>query len=507
MTSARNASHGLRLVAATCLALAATASADPQVPADAAYDIAAERHVRFDGPTGRVRAYEIPIAFVGRMTIGDLNSDGQPDFVVSNRDSVAAYDASGDRLWQTDVGTNWDYPPDYDRGRHNFWHWSSYGYVGDADGDGDAEFLHIGDDWRTVYIRNGADGLVENRIVLSDDLPWMFVFLARRAGESGETATRVIVTTPAYYGTTRIEEWDVRSGAPERTWSVTMTHKELGNVAYITPRAANLDAARGDEIFFGGLALSETGDVLWHFNASGLGLGGAHTLQVRDFDPDLPGLEATFSIYQPVEGKPSIVAYAHGAENAEIGRAFSFNQKVRHPHQHVAGDFDLERAGLEVLSRSGKGFDHWFTDIRGNEFKPDWRPHPGWDDDGEYVYAIEWDEQPGTEVLYLKRHVPSPGRPPMRVVSPHTDTFLTPIFGDATHDDPKSWSAVADDNPYEAQGHTVDLFGDGREEILTWGDNAITIYYNSGDAGVPSRWGDADYMMLKKSWCQLYNPR
>ena len=53
----------------------------------------------------------------------------------------------------------------------------------------------------------------------------------------------------------------------------------------------------------------------------------------------------------------------------------------------------------------------------------------------------------------------------------------------------------------------VDLFGDGREEILTWGGNKLTIYYNSGDSGVPRRWGDGDYMQMKKIWCAVYNPR
>ena len=72
---------------------------------------------------GPVAEVQFPIAFDGRLSIGDLDRDGSPDIVVSNRNKLAAYNLCGTMLWQVHANTNWDYP------RHYFWNWTSYGYI------------------------------------------------------------------------------------------------------------------------------------------------------------------------------------------------------------------------------------------------------------------------------------------------------------------------------------------------------------------------------------------
>ena len=95
----------------------------------------------FEGKIGAVKHYTLPVSFMGRLAIGDLNSDGYADFVVSNRDKLAAYDICGKKLWQVKARTNWDFE------NHVFWNWTSYGYIGDVDGDGKGEFLHLASVW------------------------------------------------------------------------------------------------------------------------------------------------------------------------------------------------------------------------------------------------------------------------------------------------------------------------------------------------------------------------
>ena len=263
----------------------------------------------------------------------------------------------------------------------------------------------------------------------------------------------------------------------------------------------------GDELLFAGLALDESGQPIWLFNTSKMSAGGMHMLSVRDLDSELPGLETVVSIYGPHRGKPSLISFANADREEENWRAFSPHRE-RHPHQHAIGDFDPNSEGLEILARNNNGFNHWMVDRRGNVIRRNWRVDPGWNWRGEYVQGIDWDDKPGTEVLYVERHVIGQNQPRLRIISPNSNTALTPIF--TARSDKKStflgkqWFGF---NPFEASVHVVDLIGDGREEVLTWGNNKISIFFNSGRTNIPRRWGDADYLQIKRLFNPLYNPR
>ena len=477
----------------------------------------------FDGPTGTLKAHSIDLDFTGRLTVGDLNADRQLDLVVSNRDQLAAYDLCGNKLWQVDANTNWDYPS------HVFWNWTSYGYIGDADGDGDSEFLHIGSDWRTLYVRDGLSGTVEHEIDLGEDAIWMYVLLGNRSEEAAENSTRIFVTSRPGYN--KVKAIDIRNGSPKTEW---FFEAEKIQNAYMPPMVANLDQRGGDEIIHSTVAVDETGSQFWKHNFLNYSvLGAAHTLTVKDIDPDLPGLEAAYSIYGPKPGAPSLVSVAAHSPQASNWKAFSPHNE-RHSHQHSVGDFDVGLPGLEILARNNDAKNHWLIDSKGNVihaklrlnksgFPEDW-------DSGELVQGIEWDDAPGTEVLYTERHV-NFREIPRLVVASSTPPVVskTPFFHGGidtkrVDDDSKlsnkpdpslnSWFGYVNrsqqynnDGPYEGGAHAIDLFGDGREEILTWGARKVVIYYNSGDAGVAKRRDDPVYMKLKKLWCNVYNPR
>ena len=464
----------------------------------------------FEGATGSVKSHIIPLNFMGRIAVGDLDSDGYADFVVSNRDKLAAYNICGEMLWQKEASTHWDHPS------HVYWNWTSYGYIGDADGDGRGEFLHLGSDWRTLYIRNGTTGVTKQKIVLPKGPKynkWMYVGLARRPGETGETATRVVASVMSSNGYD-VVSYDIRAGRVKKEWAYRASIAKAGINAYAPPWTVDLDGRDGDEIVFGSVALTGLGREIWAFNPNMLSVLGVHTLSVRDIDPLSPGLEAVISLYGPNKGQPSLVSYKDAYRPKENWRAFSPYRQL-HAHQHTVGDFDLNSPGLETIARNGDGRNHWMVDLNGKVIRRDLRIDPGvnWGYAGQIIQGIEWDHKPGTELLYVERHVRRRIMPRFLVTSTHSNSTLTPVFHGGDGSPVDDWygedrrSAGYHDGPYEGAAHAVDLIGDGREEILTWGANKITIYYNSGHANVAKRWGDADYMQIKKIWCAVYNPR
>ena len=107
----------------------------------------------------------------------------------------------------------------------------------------------------------------------------------------------------------------------------------------------------------------------------------------------------------------------------------------------------------------------------------------------------------------MKRHVNKTRKPRLRVTSVESNSVLTPIFSGGAGS--AGWRGVSkeDNSPYEGGAHVVDLFGDGREEILTVGGGKISIVYKPGGSRVKKKWSNSNYRKRKKIWTQVYNPR
>ena len=480
---------------------------------------------RFAGDTGTLRAHKIPLDFTGRYTIGDVNNDGHPDFVVTRKNKMVAYDVCGNKLWRKDgINTYWE------NENHVFWAWTSFGFVGDADGDGESEVLYIGESKRTLYVLDGKTGNLERAIDLGD-AEWMYVALGRRSGEAGNTATRIYVTGRP--SRARVKAIDIRNNR-----TVVEFDRNLGRItnSYMPPHIANLNQSGDDEIVHGTTAFSSLGNVLWNRPVGGFSvINAGHTLQVDDIDPSKPGLEATYSVYAPIQGAPSIVSMAFSNRTNWNWLAYSPHSE-RHPHQHDVGDFVPGNNCLETLVRNGDGRNHWIASCQGNILERNIRlnnsvfPPRHWDG-GEIIQGINWDENPGEEILYTERHVDFKEIPKLVITSSsRPTTMVSPFFHGGINvpkfdTDPSlvngpsrnSWFPFVDrgvidhlhqeDGPYEGNSHVVDVLGDGREEVVAMADRALMIYFNSGDAGVPKRWGEPEYMAKKKLWCQVYNTR
>lgn len=462
----------------------------------------------FDGPTGDLKMLRIPIQFPGRMTIGDLDHDGIPDFVVARRHSLAAYNVCGKQLWKRANRTNWDNTrddntPGHDIG-HVYWNWTSYGWIGDADGDGTNEYMNIAEDWRTLIIRDAATGKWEVGFDLGPG-KWQYVTMGKVDGWP-----RVFVTSKP--GQLRMKSLDLRNGL-KVDWSVyhgyRLTH-------YIPPQVGDINADGNDDLMHGTAAVDgRTGDLLWRHGFGRYGIGGAHTGSLRDVDPDKKGLEAVVSVYSPKsKSSPSLVIVDGQGETKG-----SFHNGD-HPHAHAVGDFQPDRPGLETFAR-GDGQDHWLIDKDGEVIaNVNWsrRWHSRWgmdwgDDAGELLQTIQWDGGDEDELLLVERHVNLRNIPMMIVVGaqPKTRVFHGGIDVRRTDPNPLGWygkvKEISDDGPYEGGAHVADLIGDGREEVVALGHNQIIIYYNSGDAGVPKKWGVHAYETRKKLWAGVYSPR
>ena len=118
-----------------------------------------------------------------------------------------------------------------------------------------------------------------------------------------------------------------------------------------------------DKIAFGTIILDNNGKELRLYNDTHSGLGGIHSLTVRDLDTDRSGMESIISVYGPYRGQPSLIAY-NQSTTARLWENAS-PHKERHPHQHTAGDFIPGLRGLEIVARNNDGFNHWLVSAKG----------------------------------------------------------------------------------------------------------------------------------------------
>ena len=88
---------------------------------------------------------------------------------------------------------------------------TTYGYVGDVDGDGASEFMFMSADWHTVHVHDGKTGNRKVSVPLPDSTRWMYTFLARRAEDTGRQATRLVVCSAAYASRFDIAAYDLRA--------------------------------------------------------------------------------------------------------------------------------------------------------------------------------------------------------------------------------------------------------------------------------------------------------
>ncbi|MDW7980579.1 MAG: autotransporter-associated beta strand repeat-containing protein [Verrucomicrobiales bacterium] len=306
--------------------------------------------------------------------VGDLDGDGEYDFVVDRLSTTAnvpqylqGYRRDGTLLFQVDLGFNSTNQYHIEPGSSAI----STGHgdkvtVYDLDGDGRAEVLVC--TANAVVFRNGAGAIVGSVSAANNNQQFISVL----DGATGAEKARGTVPNPwlsdgplngwffiayldgvrpsiVFYGANRRDDgafqsiataWDYRNGVLTQRWSRPYTAGGWGS-DFHQVRIADLDGDGKDEISLGGFALDDDGSVL--FNTE-LVHGDRH--HTTDIDPDRPGLE-TFAIQQNNPALLGMALYEAGTGrmikkwyaggNVDVGRG-------------VALDIDPRYRGVEMYA-------------------------------------------------------------------------------------------------------------------------------------------------------------
>jgi fibronectin-binding autotransporter adhesin len=324
----------------------------------------------------------------GHVAVGDLDGDGEYDFVVNRSDSpnqdpanthaastdtikIEGYRRDGTFLWHIDLGWNIEVGNDY-----------APMLVYDVNGDGIAEIITPTSEGTTdgtgVTIGDtDGDGITDyrdanGRVLSGPEFVSVFSGLTGKElartnwvprgnisdwGDSyGNRVSRhlsgiayldgihpSIVICRGIYALTKVQTWNFSSGMLTNVWS----WSSAGNAAYQGQANQNIrlgdaDGDGRDEILHGALTLDHDGTVLY---CTGLGHGDFTTFS--DIDPDRPGLEM-FAVHETPNSTKGIELHdtATGTIRWGVGTTNDTNRGL-------AADIDPRYRGYECYAGSG----------------------------------------------------------------------------------------------------------------------------------------------------------
>lgn len=423
--------------------------------------------------------------------IGDLNGDGEYDFVVLRPRGpkvgsqvypspttfrLEAYLRDGTFLWRMNLGWNIELGRTY-----------APFVVYDLDSDGRAEVViktaegtvfadgkRIGDtngDGRTDY-RNKSGTVLEGPEFLSviDGLtgkelaraPW----IARgRVSDWGDnygnraSANKLaiayldgihpsIIIFRGIYALMKVEAWDYRNGKLVKRWSWSNEKlpKEWWGQGFHYVRVGDVDNDGRDEILHGCILIDENGKEVYTTK-----LGHGDRFELGDIDPDRPGLEV-FACHEhpPTYGRYGVEL--HCARTGEIlwGPPESTTGDVG---RAVSADIDPRYKGEECWAAGGGA--RWLFSSKGEVILswPEKRLPP-------CNLAIWWDGDLMRELLDIHRHQQVAVIEKWNWESGETENLLT----------------VPAQGAYNAPLAYADILGDWREELLIYANGEIRIY-------------------------------
>ncbi|MBW3627726.1 MAG: silent information regulator protein Sir2 [Gemmatimonadetes bacterium] len=386
---------------------------------------------------------------VHKLGIGDLDGDGEYDFVVKRPGGaidpgrvrrspdtfkVEGYRSDGTFLWRNDLGWSIELGT-----------WYSPMLVYDFSGDGKADVaLKTGDgDPRDAngQVLTGPeylsiwDGLTGRQVTRA---PWPERGNVRDWGDDyGNRMNRNLMAiayldgkTPSVlaargtYGLMKMDAWLLHRDTLRKAWhwtNQTSGFRYQGQGQH-TIKVANIDDDPADEILNGAIAIDNDGRIMWS-----TGMGHGDRMYVTDVDPDRPGLEAVY-IYEDPHPKNGFSLW-----DASTGdMIFGINEETADNQlgSAVVADIDPAHPGMELWA------DKYYFTARGQRIPGEVPPQTG---------LVWWDADLLREIAH--RGTVAKWRGP---------TLATGIEGAVM-----SWA---------------DVVGDWREEIITFANGELRIY-------------------------------
>jgi hypothetical protein len=399
----------------------------------------------------------------GGLFVHDLNSDGLFDFVITSDGHIGAYDSNGTKLWirKCDIRL-WDYS-----------HHPS-ALAGDMDGDGAEEIAYLTSD--KIKIIDAATGTDEKT------LPCGEVKAMAIANLRGKGDRDVILQ----YSQTRIKAISLEDGS--ELWQ----SDEYRGIEHSPLRIADIDGDGLDEVA-GASIIDHDGKRMNRWDLGKVYVS-ADSLVIADVVPGYP-LEVVLAEQRGAHSHTDVV-------NPKKILFRSLNPwNWEDPDKLAVGDFDSNRAGLEIFNRSSGGDGTcprgreepfgseecpWVIDSAGepickyyvNDNKPAW-----WTGHGlEEICRIDWDGDNEDEIVAKERHKNGAGA----IVNPITGEFKKIFAGKA------------------ARIYAADIQGDSREEVIMLDESGVVkIFWNSNVNSNPPKpryWKQQHYRRQKQNW-------
>lgn len=434
------------------------------------------------------------------LLVGDLNTDGETDFLLMSDGGTVAYDHRGKLMWRCSIPPRYKARPsvgwvrDDPDGRRPMQS-DLHGCVADVDADRRNEFVFLDLSGHELVILAGRTGAIKRRLDLRQVFGWdhqgTHVLAARLFRKDAPTSI-VITSHPAhvpFQGKDHVLAFDASDPRRERSWR----HDDLFGICYAPTRAADLDGDGWDEVIAGLEAFDRTGKLLWRVDGKS---DQYTTLQIGDILPD-PGLEVVIGAYGHAGTDRGL--YVNGIG---VARRYELSQNTHSAH---VGRFFPDRPQAQLLIRNNTHTrredvrDHRIVDLNASEGSRELtvkRLETAWKDNvedrramAEYPRPIDWDGDGEMEILAIERHVPNP-RASVHRWRTGERLMLTEHRGCV-----------------EAGVRVCDVRGDGREEVIVWNEREVAVYANTTTprARVAPRRRDRLYMQLKSTGNVLYN--
>lgn len=421
-----------------------------------------------------------PDEVAGGIVTADVNSDGLMDYLYTAPGSIGVYDHFGKTLWVKQVDVHLlgvdgvvGLPGIHGPGVQ----------AADVDGDGKTEVLFLKTDGSLV-ICDGATGKEER--TAKPALPngaarWQHLVVCNLRGKGDRDIVlqtsgkdeRPAGTFPAGRFVTALAIEDLE-GKP--LWSTNRFHGQ----AHGALKVADIDGDGRDEVC--GLSLYDDNGVFltdgnppreaWHIDS----------LFIYDVRPDLKGLEAVL-----LEEGPNYVVLLNTQ-----GRIWRIHHQRQEPQNAAVGEFDLNRAGLEIWCRSRYDTHQkpWVFDAQGNviaSYELSKVAPSDWTAKGvEEIWVIDWTGDTKQLAAAKERHEEGD----VCIFDPTTGKFLERFPEKA------------------ARLYVTDVSGDWREELVVVNGNEVHVYWNAKPNPNPNRprlWMQNHYRRSKMNW-NYYSP-